>query len=69
MDDWGKLKRVLMYIKGTKYMKLTLTIDDLLVIKWWVDASDRTHHDCKGHSRIMITLEGEVMVSKFTKQI
>ncbi len=33
-DDWGKLRRVLTYLKSTKYMKLTLTVDDLLVIRW-----------------------------------
>ena len=68
MNDWRKLKRVLTYLKYVKYMKLTLTIDDLLVIKWWVDASDCMNHDCKGHSGIMVTLVGGEMVSKYTKQ-
>ncbi len=40
IDDWGKLRRVLKYLKDTKYMKLTLTIDDLSMIRWWVGASD-----------------------------
>ncbi len=26
-DDWGKLKRVLKYLNGTKYLKLRLTVD------------------------------------------
>ncbi len=50
IDDWGELRRVLKYLRGTKYMKLTLTIDDLSMIRWWVDASDRAHHDCKGYT-------------------
>ncbi len=58
IDDWGKLRRVLKYLKGTKYMKLTLTIDDLSMIRWWVDASNRTHHDCKGHTGSMMSLGG-----------
>ena len=33
-DDWGKLRRVLKYLKGTLYMKLTLTINDLSIIRW-----------------------------------
>eukprot|EP00804_Cyclotella_cryptica_P018943 CCRYP_006454-RA/>CCRYP_006454-RA protein AED:0.42 eAED:0.42 QI:0/0/0/1/0/0/3/0/250 len=37
-DDWGKLKRVLQYLLGTKHTKLTLTIDNLNQVKWWVDA-------------------------------
>ena len=54
-------------MKGTKYMKLTLIIDDLLVIKWWVDASDKTHHNCKGHSYIMMTIGGGSIISNSTK--
>ena len=33
-DDWGKLKRVRKYVKGTKYMKLNLSIDTLTKIRW-----------------------------------
>ena len=32
-DNLGRLKRVLKYLKGTKYMKLTLSINDLSIIK------------------------------------
>ena len=32
-DDWGKLRRVLKYLKGTKHMKLTLSVDSLFMIK------------------------------------
>ena len=35
-DDWGKLKRVLKYLKGTKHMKLNLSIDTLPKIRWSV---------------------------------
>ena len=63
----GKLRRVLKYLKGTKYMKLTLTIDNLLMIRWWVDALDRTHHDCKGHTGSMMSLGGGAVVSSSTK--
>ncbi len=58
VDDWGKLCRVLKYLKGTKYMKLTLTIDDISMIRWWADASDCTHHDCRGHTGSMMSLGG-----------
>ena len=44
-DDWGKLVRCMTYLKGTKYMKLTLTVDTMSIIKWWVDASHNTHMD------------------------
>jgi hypothetical protein len=48
-DDWGKLKRVPKYLNGTKYLKLTLSIDNLGVLKWCVDGSHNVHWDCRGH--------------------
>ena len=32
-DDWGKLKRVLKDLNGTKHMKLKLTVENLSLIK------------------------------------
>ena len=37
VDDWGGLRRGLMYLKGTLYMKRYLTADSLINIFWWVD--------------------------------
>ncbi len=48
-------------------MRLTLTIDDLLMIWWWIDASDQTHMDCKGHTVLIISLRRGVVVSSSTK--
>ena len=42
-DDWGKLKRVLKYLYGTRHMKLCLVVDYLENITWWVDASYVVH--------------------------
>ena len=49
-------------------MKLTLTNDDLSIIKWWVDASDRTHHDLKGHTGSMMSLGEGMVVNGSRKQ-
>jgi hypothetical protein len=38
-DDWGKLKRVLKYLNGTKYLKLKLSVDNLGMLKLYVDGS------------------------------
>jgi hypothetical protein len=32
-DNWGKLKGVLKYLNGTKYLRLTLSVDNLGVLK------------------------------------
>ena len=55
-DDWGKLRWVLQYILGTLHLKLTLKVEDLSTIKWYVDASYTVHPDCKGHTGTIMTL-------------
>ena len=54
--DWGKLKHVLEYLKGTIYMKLTLSVGNLNTISWWVDASYGAHMDMKGHTGMIMSL-------------
>jgi hypothetical protein len=49
-DDWGKIKRMLGYLKGTLHMPLVLSADSLTLSRWWVDAAYAVHHDCKGHT-------------------
>ena len=49
-DDWGKLKRLLGYLKGTLHMPLILSADSLTLSRWWVDAAYAVHHDMKGHT-------------------
>jgi hypothetical protein len=36
-DDWGKLKRVLKFLNGTKYLKLKPRVDDHGLLKWCVE--------------------------------
>jgi hypothetical protein len=53
-DDWGKLKRVLKSLNGTKYLKLKLRVDDLGLLKWFVDGLHSVHWDCQGHIEAML---------------
>ena len=53
---WGGMKRLLKYLKGTKHMKLTLGVESLLVFKWWIDTSYKTHYNCKGRIVAMVIL-------------
>ena len=55
-DEWGKLRRVLKYLKGTRRLVLTLEADDLTIIKWWLDAYFQAHDNCKGHTGAMMYL-------------
>jgi hypothetical protein len=62
-DDWGKLRHVLMYLKGTLYMKRCLSADNLTSIHWWVDGSYGVHWDSKGHTGAMMSMGKGAIVS------
>jgi hypothetical protein len=55
-DDWGKLKCVLKYLNGTKYLKLKLSVNNLGLLKWYLYGSHNVHWDCRGHGGAMFTL-------------
>ena len=67
-DDWGKLKRVLKYLNGTKYLKLSISVENLGILKWYVDGSHNTHWDCKGHGGAMFTM-GKGAVSSYSRKV
>jgi len=60
--------RVLKYLNGTRQDKLTLTADDLHVVKWYVDASFTVHPDFKSHTGGMMTFGGGAVQSISRKQ-
>jgi hypothetical protein len=68
-DDWGKVKRVLSYLKGTLHMPLILLADLLTLSQWWVDAAYAVHRDCRGHTRRAGMSFGQgIALSYFWKQ-
>ena len=38
-NDWKKMRRLIGYLKRTIKIPLIMRVDDMNVIKWWVDAS------------------------------
>ena len=62
--DWVKLKRALKYLNGTRRLKLTLTIESMGVIKWFVDGSHKTHWDCKGHGGALIVIIHRIRITE-----
>jgi hypothetical protein len=58
----------LKYLKGTKYMKLTLSVNDLSTIRWWVDASYNVHDDCRGQTGALMSLGEGAPISFSRKQ-
>jgi hypothetical protein len=67
-DDWGELKRLLRYIRGTIYMPLISKVDSLNIIKWWVDASYATHGYCRGHTGATMSLGRGPVIGMSEKQ-
>eukprot|EP00980_Cylindrotheca_fusiformis_P018032 scaffold5767_cov92-Cylindrotheca_fusiformis.AAC.4 len=55
-DDWKKLKRLLKYLNDTLDLLLTLSIDNLCVVKTWVDAAFATHDDMRSHTGGIISM-------------
>ncbi len=67
-DDWGKLKRVLKYLKGTVEMRLNLSVENVGVTKWYIDAAHAMHDNCKSHSGAALTLGRGMITSMSRKQ-
>ena len=67
-DDWGKLKRLLQYLRSTIHMPLILSADSMMMPRWWVDAAYAVHHDCKGHTGAGMSLGRGMAMSYSWKQ-
>jgi hypothetical protein len=67
-SDWLKLKRLLEYLKGTAKKVLTLSIDDMRVIKWFVDVSFAVHPDFKSHTGAIMMMGSGAMIGMSRKQ-
>ena len=48
-------------------MKITLSVDNMSIVNWFVDASHMTHMDCKGHVGGAITLGKGAVISVSAK--
>jgi hypothetical protein len=67
-DDWGKLKRVIQYLKGTLHMPLVVSAESMTLPKWLIDASYAVHMDCKGQSGAMVSFRKGAPISFSRKQ-
>ena len=65
-DGWGKLKRLVKYLNGTRRLHLTLHYDGLSVARWHVNASFAVHPDFRSHSggTLLLSPEGGGIASR-----
>jgi hypothetical protein len=66
-DNWGKLKQVLKYLNCTRHLKLKLSMDSLVMLKWYVDGLHNVHWDGKGHGGAVFTLGKRAILSYLRK--
>ena len=52
-SDWGEMVRLLKYLNGTRNKCLTLRVDNLNILKWYVDVSFGVHPDFRSHTAII----------------
>jgi len=69
-DDWGKVRRVLQYLRGTLHMPLRLEVHSTDIPEWDIDASHAVHDDCKGQTGAGMTLgKGAVMAMSWKHKV
>ena len=67
-DNWGTLKRVLKYLNGTKYLKLTLSVKNLGMLKWYINGSHNVKADCRGQGGAVFTL-GKGVTTSYSRKV
>ena len=67
-SDWEKMVRLLKCLNGTRKKCLTLRVDNLNVLKWYVDVSFAVHPDFKSHTGGILTMGHGALVSMSRKQ-
>ena len=66
--DWKKLLRLMKYLNGTREMVLTLSADNISIIKWYVDVAFAVHPDFKSHTGIIMKMGKGAIQSVSRKQ-
>ena len=61
--DWQKLVRMIKYLNGTNKKYLTLSSDNLKVVKWYVDANCLVYPELKSHTEAIMIMGQRVMQS------
>ena len=61
--DWGNLKQVIKFLKGTNHLKWSRIVDSISMIYWWVDESYNANVYCRRHTRYVVSLGCGVVTS------
>jgi hypothetical protein len=67
-DNCGKLKRVLKILNRTTYLKLKLSVENLGMLKYYVDGSHNVHADCRGHGGAVF-MKGKRATTSYSRKV
>ena len=67
-DDWTKLCQAMKFILQTLTDPLILTIEDLKLVKWWIDAAFAVHPDFRSHTGAVMSFGRGALISISSKQ-
>ena len=67
-DDWFKLAHLMMYIRGTIDLPLTLSANGTGMLKWYVYGSYRVNPNIRGHSGGGLSMGTGFPISSSTKE-
>ena len=67
-DDNKKLARAMKYLRKTITLPLTLEVDDLQLVHWWIDGTFATHRDMRSHTGGAMSLGKGVIYGTSTRQ-
>jgi hypothetical protein len=68
VEDMKKLERTIQYVRETKELGLTLSAEDPITVKSYIDASYGVHQDMKSHTGCVITLGKGMIYAKSSTQ-
>ena len=66
-SNWTKLIRMMKYLNCTRKMTLTITANNISIIKWYVDTSFAVHPDFKSHTGAVMKM-GKGAVQSFSRK-
>ena len=67
-SDWSKPVQLMKFLDATKMRVLTLSADNLHIIKWFVDATFAVHPDFKSHAGAAMTMGKGAVINISRKQ-
>ena len=68
-DDQKKLVCMIMYLMGTMYLSLILSMNSSGVSKWWLDTSFAIHDNMKNRTGAIMNISRSALFCAFTKKI